>query len=365
MTSPAAVNVDNVSLLSENTTLKEQVKQLLSEKAAWAIQKNQLAKKITSLEAAISTKKFEEQQSRKKYNDLSTSYKELAQLKRKPDEKEKLYSNQILSLTGENKKLRNQLTNSNNEIANKYKPSLKNAQDKLEKSKVHLIAISNKNKEFLQQINEKERTIVAHERTIESLTERLSDLEEDKSSLKSAVVELKSNSAEPRMPMQDTTNKSQLKQLHDKFDRLEKEFCRDKDQATTASYKRLLKKVAVKRSHDWDYIIKKLMYNYSLVDMQKNQALSELKESNDSNAKVTNLLALIKVEQQEKEKIWELFMGRMENIDKLNEELFDSQKEVAELKNKTMFLRESVRVFGKRKREDDFEDDENAPPMKK
>ncbi|KAI8886803.1 hypothetical protein K501DRAFT_283583 [Backusella circina FSU 941] len=320
MTSPAAVNTDNVSVRSE----------------------------------------------KKKYNDLSTSNRKLAQLKRKPDEKEKLYTNQILSLTGENNKLKSQLTNLNNEIVNKYKPSLKNAQNKLQKNRAHFIDISNKNKEFLQQINEKERTIVAHECTIESLTERISALEEDKSSLKSVVVKLKSNATEPQVPMQDITNKSQLKQLHDNFDRLENEFCRDKDEATTVSYKRLLKKVAVKRSHDWDYIINDLLYNYSLIDMQKKQVLSELEESKDSNAKVTNLLALIKVEQQEKEKLWELFMSRMENIDRLNEELFDSQKEVAKLKNKTMFLRESIRVFGKRKREDDDDDDdENAPPTKK
>ncbi|KAI8880690.1 hypothetical protein K501DRAFT_335203 [Backusella circina FSU 941] len=365
MTSLAAVNADSASVCSENIALQEQVKQLLSEKAAWAIQEKQLTKKITSLEIAISTTKFEEQQSRKKYNDLSASYKELAQLKRKPDEKEKLYSNQILSLTGENNRLKSQLTHFNNEIANKYKPSLKNAQDKLQKNRAHFIAISNKNKELLEQINENERTIVAHECTIESLTERLSNLEEDKSSLKSAIIELKSNTTEPRIPMQDITNERHLKQLHDKFDRLENEFCRDKNEATTASYKRLLKKVAVKRSHDWDHIINDLLYNYSLVDMQKKQMLSELEESKDSNAKVTNLLALIKIEQQEKEKIWELFMGRMENIDKLNEELFDSQKEVATLKNKTMFLRESVRVFGKRKREDGDENYENAPPTKK
>ncbi|KAI8886870.1 hypothetical protein K501DRAFT_283609 [Backusella circina FSU 941] len=313
MTLPTAVNADNASVRSENIALQEQVNQLLSEKAAWAIQKKQLTKKITSLEAAISTKKFEEQQ-------------KLAQLKRKPDEKEKLYTNQILSLTGENNRLKSQLTHFNNEIVNKYKPSLKNAQDKLQKNRAHFIDISNKNKEFLQQINEKERTIVAHECTIESLIERISDLEEDKSSLKSVVVKLKSNAAEPQVPMQDITNKSQLKQLHDNFDRLENEFCRDKDEATTVSYKRLLKKVAVKRSHDWDYIINDLLYNYSL--------LNNKKKKNSGNCSWAG---------------WRT--------------LTDSMKSYSTAKRR---WQKSIRVSGKRKREDDDDDDdENAPPTKK
>ncbi|KAI8888624.1 hypothetical protein K501DRAFT_267710 [Backusella circina FSU 941] len=358
MTLPTAVNADDTSVRSENIALQEQVKQLLSEKAAWALQKEQLTKKITSLKAATSKKISDEQQPGKKYNDLLVSYRALKQRKIKPVEKVNLYIGEILGLSKQNDKLKKQLTKINDDLVYKHKKELQIVQDELKKSKEELFNASKTICDLTSQSNNDEELIKSQQDEIEVLDMTRNTLEDDKLLLTKEIAKLK----KPEY----ITNQEEFSQLNKKFEELQDKFCHNKDELATNNYKRLLKKVSVSRAKDWNYAIKDLKSSYVDLGSLKQVVLHNLSESNDTASQSTHLIGLIETERREKERLWDLYTDRMNTADALNEELLDSQKEVAQLKSENKFIHENVVVFGKRKRcNDDENDDEDTLPKKK
>ncbi|KAI8883608.1 hypothetical protein K501DRAFT_272477 [Backusella circina FSU 941] len=112
----------------------------------------------------------------------------------------------------------------------------------------------------------------------------------------------------------------------------------------TAQDESVLSKVATGRARAWGKIMRNIQYKY----FKSKQRMNRVLENQDPESQYHHLCAVISCE----------------NIDKVNTVLFDSQNEVATLTNKNEFLRESVRLFGKRKRDDD-NNDENIRPSKR
>ncbi|KAI8880941.1 hypothetical protein K501DRAFT_286611 [Backusella circina FSU 941] len=354
MTSPTAVDTDNVSLVSENIALQEQVNQLLSEKAAWALEQEQFSQEIASLKDALSIKTSSEEESGKKYNHLLSAYNALEQFNVEPADKKELYFSQMHSLRNENGKLKEQLTSTNDDLVDKHKKAVKIVQDELKDSKKKLSSASKTINGLTSQINDKKKIINSQNDKVKVLDMSISALENDKFSLTKEVIKRK----EP----ENIIDQKEFSQFHENFVELQDKVCRNKDERTTNNHRRLLKKVSVGRVKDWGHVVNDIKYNYAGLSRKKQRVLKKLSESKDAAPTSSHLLTLIESEKREKEKLWDLYIDRMNTIDALNEELFDSQKELAQMKNENIFLQESVVVFGKRKRQDD---DENTPPKKK
>ncbi|KAI8886802.1 hypothetical protein K501DRAFT_269392 [Backusella circina FSU 941] len=268
-------------------------------------------------------------------------------------EKKELYLSQMHNLRNENDKLKEQLTSTNYHLVDKHKKTVKIVQNELEDSEKKLSSASKIIDDLTSQINDKKGIINDQHQKIKVLDMSINTLENDKFLLTKDIIKRK----EPEI----ITDQKEFNQFNEKFVELQDKVCRNKDERATNNHRRLLKKISVGRVKDWSHIINDIKYNYAGLSRKKQRVLKKLSESKGAAPK-SHLLALIETEEREKEKIWDLYIDRMNTIDALNEKLFDSQKEVAQLKNESMFLQESVVVFGKRKRQDD---DENTPPKKK
>ncbi|KAI8886948.1 hypothetical protein K501DRAFT_269331 [Backusella circina FSU 941] len=231
---------------------------------------------------------------------------------------------------------------------------------KLEKTFVFFV--SKTNADMVKTANDKNAEAEEHKHANKLLKQINTRLEKENESL------LKENenlmNKVPQDPIGSITEESALSEIRDKLEILEKDFCRNRNEEATARYETLLKKVAVRRSKSWKEITNNIGYQYVTHKRRIDSLLKKIVTTDKPEYRISRFHRLLDDERREKDALWELVNRQLMNIDRVNKELFDSQEEVAELKNKNDFLKETSRLFRKRKREDDL-DDENIPPSKK
>ncbi|KAI8886465.1 hypothetical protein K501DRAFT_331249 [Backusella circina FSU 941] len=203
---------------------------------------------------------------------------------------------------------------------------------------------------IVNKINARNRVIRQHQLTINFL-------EKDKRELQAQVKKRDQNGS--------LISNITLSEIQDKLDHMENSFCMNKNHAWTDHYKVLLKKVAVARSKDWSEIVNAMVDEYSSAKCRIKKSIEELEKVTEKGDKATLLYEIIETERKDKESIWKLLDLQLTNMNKLGLELYESHEQVIELENVNEFLRETCRVFRKRKREEDDDDNEGSPRSKR
>ncbi|KAI8890014.1 hypothetical protein K501DRAFT_266392 [Backusella circina FSU 941] len=130
----------------------------------------------------------------------------------------------------------------------------------------------------------------------------------------------------------------------------------------TAHYQRLLRNVGIGRAKTWGETVSHIEDEYSHSKNAISKELNDLKNRENPPMHHRYFSRLIRVHQNEKKTLWALYNERLNDIDTLNQKLLDDKAGLAYAVNENNFLKETARVFGKRKRE---EDDERTRPSKK